>query len=247
MKQNKSHIYSVWEHTIRTLQHAADKNFSFHVRLAALLHDIGKPKTRRHNPETNDFTFYGHEVVGERIAKKILTDLKFPVKTIDTVTKLVRNHMFFSDIDKITLSAVRRIIANVGEDLVDDLVKVRICDRIGMGRPKEEPYRLRKYEAMIEEAMRAPTSVKMLKLDGQRLMEVTREAPGPKIGMVLSALLEEVLDNPELNTSEYLEAKAKELIQLPIEALVKLGESGQEKKAEVEQAELKKINRKYGV
>ncbi len=78
-------------------------------------------------------------------------------------------------------------------------------------------------------------------------MEVTREAPGPKIGMVLSALLEEVLDNPDLNTSEYLETKAKELIQLPIEALAKLGESGQEKKAEVEQAELKKINKKYGV
>lgn len=247
MKQNKSHIYNVWEHLIRTVQHSADRGFSLHVRLAALLHDIAKPKTRRVHPETQDFTFYGHEVVGERMAKKILSDLKFPVKTIETVTKLVRNHMFFSDIEKITLSAVRRIIANVGEDLVQDLVKVRICDRIGMGRPKEEPYRLRKYEAMIDEAMRAPTSVKMLKIDGARLMEISRETPGPKLGLTLHALLEEVLDKPELNTIDYLEKRAMELIALPIEDLSKLGESGKDKRDEAEAVEIKKIHKKHGV
>jgi len=247
MKQNKSHIYSVWEHSLRTVQHSADRDFSLQVRLTALLHDIGKPKTRRLNPETQDFTFYGHEVVGERLAKKILSDLKFPVKTIEIVTKLVRNHMFFSDTEKITLSAVRRIIANVGEDLVQDLIKVRICDRIGMGRPKEEPYRLRKYEAMIDEAMHSPTSVKMLKIDGQRLIEISHETPGPKFSLTLHALLEEVLDQPELNTNEYLEKRALELMSLPIEELKKLGEAGKEKKEATEAVEIKKIHKKYGV
>ena len=72
--------------------------------------------------------------------------------------------MQFSDIEKITLSAVRRLVRNVGGDNVWDLMKVRACDRIGMGRPKEKPYRLRKYESMIEEATRAPVTVGMLKM-----------------------------------------------------------------------------------
>ena len=193
IKQNGDHIYDVWEHNLRALQHSADREWPLHVRLSALLHDVGKPKSRRFSPEINDNTFYGHEVVGERMAKKILTDLKYPNQLIEIVVKLVRRHMFFSDPDQISMSAVRRIIANVGEDLVWDLMKLRACDRIGMGRPKEDPYRLRKYEAMIEEAMRAPTSVKMLKINGNDLMTVLHEKPGPKIGFILNALLEEVL------------------------------------------------------
>jgi hypothetical protein len=94
-------------------------------------------------------------------------------------------------------------------------MKLRTCDRIGMGRPKEKPYRLRKYMAMIEEAMKDPVSVKMLKIDGKRLMNVLHETPGPKIGFVLDALMEEVLDNPKLNTTEYLEKQAQKLIKLP--------------------------------
>jgi len=155
--------------------------------------------------------------------------------------------MFFSDIDKITLSAVRRIVANVGQDNVWDLMKLRACDRIGMGRPKEAPYRLRKYEAMIEEAMRAPTSVGMLKIDGQRLMDITGERPGPKIGHTLHALLQEVLEKPELNNQEYLDTRAKELMALNIAKLIKLGEQGKEAKEERETEEITKIRKKHGV
>jgi tRNA nucleotidyltransferase (CCA-adding enzyme) len=90
-------------------------------------------------------------------------------------------------------------------------MNVRIADRVGTGRPKEEPYSLRKYQAMIEEVMRDPVSVGMLKIDGNRIMEVTRETPGPKIGFVLHALLEEVIENPKLNTEEYLENRARSL------------------------------------
>jgi len=158
--------------------------------------------------------FYGHDVVGEKVSREILERLRFPSQIVDTVIKLVRNHLFFSDIDKITLSAVRRIIRNVGPDNVWDLMKLRTCDRIGMGRPKEKPYRLRKYMAMIEEAMKDPVSVKMLKIDGKKLMNVLRETPGPKIGFMLNALMEEVLNDPNLNTIEYLENKATRTKQI---------------------------------
>lgn len=247
IEQNGDHIYAVWEHNLRALQHSADREWPLHVRLSALFHDISKPETRRWSEEKNDWTFYGHDVVGGRVTKKVLERLKYSKKMIDTVSALVRYHLFFSDIEKITLSAVRRIVRNVGPENVWDLMKVRGCDRIGMGRPKETPYRLRKYESMIEEAMRAPVSVGMLKIDGAEIMQVTGEAPGPKIGFVLHALLEEVFDAPENNTAEYLSSRARELIKLPIEELKKLGEAGKEKKEAEEEKELTEIRKKYGV
>lgn len=246
IEQKGEHIYDVWEHTLRALQHAADRNYPLHVKLAALLHDIGKPKTRRAGAK-KEFTFYGHEVVGERMAIEIMSRLRLPNKLADLVIKLVRNHMFFADPDKITLSAVRRVIANVEPEHIWDLMNLRICDRIGMGRPKEEPYRLRKYESMIEEALRAPTSVGMLKIDGKQVMDVTHGTPGPKIGYILNALLEEALENPELNNAEYLEKKAKELDKLDEKFLKELAEKGKSKKEEVEEEELKKIRAKYRV
>lgn len=248
MEQGGEHIYDVWTHTLLSVQHAADKNWPLHVRLAALFHDIGKAKTRRPDKKgKKTWTFYGHEVLSEQLTKEIMGRLKFPVKLTETTLKLVRNHMFFADPDKITLSAVRRVVAKVGPDLIWDLMNLRVCDRIGMGRPKEEPYRLRKYQSMIEEALRAPTSVGMLKIDGNRLMEITGEGPGPKIGMILNGLMEEVLEKPELNTENYLEEKALELAKLPKKNLKELAERGKEKKEELEVQALKKIRGKYKV
>ena len=242
MKQNGDHIYDVWEHTLRVAQHAADRNWSFHVRLAALFHDIGKPRTREWNKEKNDWTFYGHDVVGARITKGIMRRFKFPKQLSETVERLVRYHMFFSDIDKITFSAVRRIIRNVSRENIWDLMHVRNCDRIGMGRPKESPYRLRKYESMVEEALRAPTSVGMLKIKGESVLRETGIAPGPKVGHILHALLEEVLEKPELNEENYLKNRVKELVKLSDSELEKLGQGGKDKKLE-----LKKIRDKYAV
>lgn len=247
VSQNQAHAYDVWEHLLRTLQHAADKEWPLDIRLSALFHDISKPETKRFSHETNQITFYGHEVVGSRVTKKILERLKFPVKTIEKVTKMIRWHMFFSDTEQITLSAVRRMIVNVGRENIWDLMNIRICDRIGTGRPKENPYRLRKYKAMVEEALRDPVSVGMLKIDGKRIMDVTHVTPGPKIGFVLNALLEEVLENPKFNTEEYLENKAKELIILPEKDLRKLGESGKIKKEEAEKENIEEIHKKYHV
>ncbi len=245
--QNQAHSYEVFEHVVRALQAAADKGFSLEVRLAALFHDIAKPHTKVFDNKKKDWSFHGHEVVGAKIAKKRLTELRFPSTVIEKVTKLVRWHMFFSDTEQITLSAVRRLIRNVGPENVQDLMNIRVCDRIGTGRPKEKPYRFRKYQSMIEEALRDPVSVGMLKIDGKRIMEITSEKPGPRIGWILHALLEDVLDDPARNTTEYLEKKARELSQLPNEPLQKMGEKGKEKKEEEEEKEVKEIRGKYWV
>ncbi|MDD2935540.1 MAG: HD domain-containing protein [Candidatus Pacebacteria bacterium] len=245
--QKGAHIYTIWEHNLRALQHSADRDWPLHVRLAALLHDVGKPATKRFDKIKKENTFYGHEVVGARMTEKILRRLKFSNEIVEVVTKLVRNHLFFSDVDKITLSAVRRIIANVEADRVWELMDVRSCDRIGMGVAKETSYRLKKYHSMIEEAMKDPVSVGMLKINGNDIMKNLKEKPGPKIGFVLHALLEEVLDDPKLNTKEYLEKRAGELLKLPEEELKKLGEAGKEKKDEEQEKEVKEIRKKFGV
>ena len=246
-EQNGDHIYDVWEHNLRALKHAAERGWSLHVRIAALLHDVGKPATRKWSDEKKDWTFYGHDVVGGRMATKILDRMRFPKELVQNVSTLVRYHLFFSDIEKITLSAVRRIVANVGPLLVWDLMHVRACDRIGMGRPKETPYRLRKYHSMIEEAMRAPVSVGMLKIDGEQIMTLTGERPSRRIGSILYALFDEVLEQPEHNTEEYLQNRTRELASLPEEELHTRGEKGKLVREEMEEEEVGEIRKKYNV
>jgi len=247
IEQNQAHSYDVFGHLMRSLQHAADKNWNFDVRLAAVFHDVSKPETRRWSDEKKEWTFHGHEVVGSRVTKKALEELRFPRETIEKVSKLVRWHMFFSDPDQITLSAVRRMIRNVGEENIWDLLNLRICDRIGTGRPKEQPFRFRKYQAMVDEALRDPISVNMLKTDGNRLMNLFHAKPGPRLGWTLSALLEDVLDDPAKNTEQYLDKRAQALMELSDEELKKLGEMGRKKREEKEEEELQKILEKHHV
>ena len=172
--------------------------------------------------------------------------LKFPKKEIDLVEKLVRNHMFFSDTELITLSAVRRIITKVGRDNIWLLMNVRECDRVGM-KKKEAPYRLRKYFAMIEEALRDPISVGQLKINGEFMIKELDIKPGPRMGWILSALLEEVLDAPEKNTVENLSELVKSLDKLSDKELKTLGDKGKEKKEELEGQEIEKLHTKHGV
>jgi putative nucleotidyltransferase with HDIG domain len=247
VKQNQAHSYAVFEHIVRTLQAAADKQATLEVRLAALFHDIAKPHTKAFDAKKDDWSFHGHEVVGSKIARKRLQALRYPGDIVDTVTKLVRWHMFFSDTEEITHSAVRRLVKNVGTDHIQDILLLRICDRVGTGRPKEEPYRLRKYQAMVEEVMRDPISVSMLSINGSDLMQILNERGGPKIGYILHALLEEVLDDPKRNTKGYLEGRAKELAALPDAKLKELGEAGREVREAAEAEEVKKIRSKHFV
>lgn len=247
VKQNKAHAFGVGEHLLRTVAYAAKKGFLLEVRLACLLHDVAKPPSRRWSDEKGDWTFYGHDVMGAKMTRKILERLRFPVKQIEKVVKLVRWHMFFSDTEIVTRSAVRRLLMNVGRENIWDLMNVRACDRIGTGRPKESPYRLRKYHAMIEEVIHDPISVGMLKIKGERVMEITGLKPGVKIGYILHALLEGVLENPGKNTSEYLEKKALELSELSDKDLENIGKKGKERKQETEEAKIKEIRGKHWV
>lgn len=247
MEQNQAHAFTVWEHLLRSLQYANDKDLPFHVKLAALFHDIGKPYTREWSKKNRDWSFHGHEVVGARITKQVLERLKYPKETVSRVTKLVRWHMFFSDTDQITLSAVRRMVRNVGQENITDLLNLRRADRIGTGRPKESPYRLRKYEAMIDEVMRDPISVGMLKINGESIMELTSSKQGPHVGHILYALLDEVLDDPQKNTSEYLEKRAVELYALPADELRTLGQKGKQTQEERDEEIVKGIRDKHWV
>lgn len=249
-EQKGAHIYDVFDHLTHALQHASDKGYTFHVKLAALFHDIGKPRTRRWDGSkangAGKFTFYGHEVVGARMAQKIMENLKFPRRDIEIVEKLVRYHMFFSDTELITLSAVRRIIQNVGEELIWELMRVRECDRVGM-KKAEAPYRLRKYFAMIEEALRDPISPKMLVINGETLMAEFHMKPGRRMGWILHALLEEVIDDPTKNIREYMDRRVGELDALPDNELRMLGEQGKQARETADAEEIQQLHMKHRV
>jgi tRNA nucleotidyltransferase (CCA-adding enzyme) len=245
-EQKGAHIYDVYNHLLHALQHAANKDFRLEVRLAALFHDIGKPATRRYDAKKDKYTFFGHEVVGARITKKVLERLKLSRETINLAVSLVRNHMFFSDTEQITLSAVRRVVQKVTPANIWLLMEVRECDRVGM-KKAEAPYRLRKYHAMIEEALRDPISVSQLAIDGAYMMETLHMKPGPRMGWILHALLEEVLDNPALNTVEQLHERALDLQELEDKDLKALGEKAKDKKEEANDSEVGELRKKHRV
>ncbi len=247
IEQNGHHAFDVFEHSLRSLNHAASREFDLEIRLAALFHDIGKVKTRRFDETKKDYTFYGHEVVSERVTKKILEELKFEKKVVEKVCRLVRWHMFFSDPDEVTLSSVRRLIVNIGKENIWDLIDLRLCDRMGSGTKKEEPWRLRKFESMIEEALRDPISLKTLKIDGAKIMQILNEKPGKKIGLILHALFEEVIDNASKNNLKYLENRVFELNKLSEEELEKLATAGKYKMQEKNAEELEEIKKKFKV
>ena len=210
-------------------------------------HDIGKPSTRVFSREKNDFTFYNHEVVGTKLTKKILTDLKFSHETIKKVTTLIRWHMFFSDTEQITKSAVRRMISNVGRENIWDLMNLRICDRVGTGRPKEDPYRLRKYMSIVEEVLADATDVSMLKINGNTLINMLHVKSGPVIGKILNILLDKCLDNPELNKEETLISLSKELLDMNEDELNSLNNKALDHKKSEHEAKIKVIRSKYKV
>ena len=243
--QNKHHIYTVWEHNIRALDWAATHGYKLENRIASLLHDVGKPRTKK--GDGSDSTFYNHEVVGAKMAAKILERLKFPKKFIEKVVLLVRYHLFYYNVEEVTENSVRRLVRNVGPENMNDLLEVRIADRKGSGVPKAEPYKLRHLRAIIEKVSHDPISVKMLKINGDIIMKELKIGPGHEIGYILNILLDEVLDEPKKNTKEHLTARAMELNKRPIAELEKMYKIAQTKTREVAEEEFKSIKKKYYV
>ena len=236
--QNLHHIYTVWEHNTLALKYAAGKNYSLEVRLGSLFHDIGKPQTKRGDGKYS--TFYSHDVVGARITAEIVARLKFPKDISEKIVKLVRYHLFYYNVGEVTESSVRRLLANVGSENINDLIKVREADRIGSGTPKAVPYKLRHLQYVLDKVSHDPISVKMLKVGGEDVMKNLDTKPGPKIGLILNYLLAEVIDDPAKNTKEYLEQRIHELDKKSPEELKKSLEKIEKAIEEEEKERMKK-------
>lgn len=238
--QNRHHIYTIYEHSLLSLKNCPSNKLE--VRLAVLFHDIAKPDTKR--GEGAYSTFYNHDHVGARVAEKILKRLKFSNNIVEKVKLLVDNHMFYYNVKEVGEASVRRLVRKVGLENIDDLIDLRIGDRLGSGVPKPVPYKLRHFRYMVEKISQDPLSVKMLKVNGYDLMKKLKLPPGPKIGAILDVLLSEVLENPSVNNKKDLLTRAKNLMR---EDLNKLREMAKEKIEERKEEEDQIIKQKYWV
>ena len=199
--QNRHHAYDVYFHTLHTVDAApVEKPI---VRLAALFHDVGKPLTRAER--AGDATFYNHEFESTRLAQEAMTRLRFSRDAIAQVTHLVRQHMFDYR-SEWTAAAVRRFIRNVGPDAIADLFDLRIADNIGNGLKTGFPHYLEELRGRVEEilAAREALTLRDLEIDGADVMRELSLPPGPRVGRILTQLLEEVLEVPARNQREWL-------------------------------------------
>jgi tRNA nucleotidyltransferase (CCA-adding enzyme) len=207
VEQNRHHAYDVYEHTLRALDAAPPEKPL--VRLAALLHDVAKPRTRR--VVDGEGTFYDHQNVGAAMSEAILDRLRFSRSDRNHVTRLVREHMFhytpeWSD------AAVRRFLRRVGPEAVGDLFDLRRADDEAHGTGRDPRPALAELGSRIaavrgrEEAL----TVGDLAVNGADVMAVLGCEPGPKVGRILNDLLEQVIEAPELNTRDALLALVRE-------------------------------------
>ncbi|MYE38346.1 MAG: HD domain-containing protein [Candidatus Spechtbacteria bacterium SB0662_bin_43] len=245
VSQNKHHIYDVYEHNLFSLKWADENNYPFAVKVAALLHDVAKPQTKK--GDGTNATFHGHDIMSAKVAYAICERFRWSRKECEHIALLVRHHMFYYDIDEVTEKSVRRLVSKVGKEKMDDLVKLRICDRMGSGVPKPEPYRLRHFQFMVEKVQKDPITVGMLDVNGNDIMKTLSLSPSPRIGYLLAALFEEVLDNPQHNTKEHLLQRAQELNKLSDDALIALYTHSKEKEHDTNEQESRKIKKKYFV
>lgn len=234
--QNLHHVYEVYQHNLLALKYCPSKKLD--TRLAALLHDVAKPRTKR--GEGYRSTFYNHDHVGARMSDVMLKRLRYPKAVVDKVALLVDNHLFYYNVGEVTEASVRRLIRRVGLENMSDLMDVRIGDRLGSGTPKAKPYKLRHLEYMIDKVSRDAVSVKMLKINGQDLMGELGLAPGPKIGAILDVLLAETIEDASKNVRETLLDRAKALIDTDLEQLRDMAKEKIEEKREMDDENIKK-------
>jgi len=240
VRQNRHHYYgpynTVYKHLLASLEKCPSKKLE--VRLAAFLHDIGKPIVKKGEGELA--TFHGHEYVGARITDKILCRLKFPRQIIDKTVLLVKNHMFYYNVDEVGEAGVRRVVRKVGLENINDLIDVRIADRLGSGVPKAVPYKLRHFKYMVEKVSTDPISVKQLKINGNILMGELGLKPGPRIGAIMEVLLARVIEDPRLNNRKKLLELAQKLKKENLENLRSQARDKIEKRQEKEEEKMKK-------
>ncbi|AUX29520.1 MULTISPECIES: CCA tRNA nucleotidyltransferase [Sorangium] len=210
-EQNRWHAYDVWGHAMACLDACTPEPI---LRVAALMHDIGKPRTREFSEKTRDYTFYEHERVGAEMAEPILSRLRFSNDERARIVALIRHHLICYD-DSWTDAAVRRWLRRVTPALAPDLYEIGVADALGKGREVTEDIatigRLRaRVEAML--AAGAALSAKDLAVNGSVLMKELGIPPSRLVGEILERLVELVTEEPEANTPERLLAAARELV-----------------------------------
>ena len=208
VKQGGRHKYDVWRHSLESLRECPSTDPL--VRLATLLHDIGKPKTMRQQGPRG-VTFYGHEVVGAHIGNRIADRLRLSKKQKNLLFTLVRWHMFTYN-PEMTDSAIKRFIRRVSLENINHMMNLRIGDRKG-GGSKATSWRLRELQQRIGENLYEPMSIKDLKISGTDIMKLLDIKPGPIIGDILEELFELVMDDKLPNELEALSQKAQEISQ----------------------------------
>ena len=204
MAQKGHHINDVWTHNLKTLDNCQSKNPI--TRLAALLHDVGKPKSMKGKGEAR--TFHNHEIYGSRLAVKLGKRLKLSNKELDQLFRLVRWHMFTVQ-ETQTDKAVRRFIRNVTPEYIDEMIDLRRADRLGSGS-RETSWRWELFKKRIVEVQKQPFSVRDLKVNGKDVMEILTINPGPKVGEILNRIFKEVEEDPSLNNREILLEKIRQ-------------------------------------
>ncbi len=218
VEQKLYHAHDVYWHSLKTCDAAEDS-----VKLAALLHDIAKPRTDMGNGH-----FYGHDKMGADMVESILKRMKFPNSEINRVKNLVQNHMFYyphiegevshEDMEKILLTqwsdaAVRRFLKRVGDENVEDLFKLRIADASSNPSSAFKPTELEELQKHISRVRQEDMALKITDLDisGEDLRGIGVE-PGPKMGEILKNLLDMVIEDPLLNTKEKLLEEARRML-----------------------------------
>jgi tRNA nucleotidyltransferase/poly(A) polymerase len=202
----RHHIYDVGTHSVMALKFCPSPDPI--VRLATLLHDIGKAQTQ-HIDDTGLITFFNHEVMSDRLCKKIAYRLKLSNKETDLLLTLVRWHQFSVD-ERQTDSAIRRIIRRVGKENMDAMLALRTGDRLG-GGALETSWRLELFKKRIVEVQQQPFSVTDLKINGVDVMETYGCRPGPVIGNALDMLFGEVEEGTLINDRDALLIRLKEI------------------------------------
>lgn len=210
-EQNRYHAFDVWGHAMSCLDGAPEAPV---LRMAALIHDIGKPRSRAFSEKTNDYTFYEHERIGAEMAEPLLSRLRFSNDERQHIVALVRHHLICYDATW-SDAAVRRWLRRVTPELVPDLYLLNEADVRGKGRDcGPDLAALAALKAHVERVLAAGAafSIRDLAIDGRALMQELAMKPGPDLGRILKLLLDEVVDDPSKNQRETLLARARALL-----------------------------------
>ncbi len=205
--QSGHHTTDVWVHSLDALDNCPSTDPI--VRLATLLHDVGKPATQRF--VDGSYTFYNHEIVGARMVKQIAFRLRLSGQESQRLYMLVRHHMFHYQPHN-TDAAIRRFMRKVSLENIDDILDVREGDRLGSGARKTS-WRLEEMKQRMIEQLHQPMDLRDLAINGSDLMTELQLQPGPILGKILHELFERVLDNPELNQKDKLLEISREILQ----------------------------------